>query len=58
MNNTCTCNCIEAPDLSWIGAVTFVVLVCIGVLWWCKIRRFKTYVHMVPPEEQEPTPTQ
>lgn len=48
-NNTCHCDCSMDPNLSWVGAIAFAVLVSIALVWYYSTRR-KNYVH-VPPED-------
>ena len=37
------------PNLSWVGAIAFAVLVSIALVWYYSTRR-RNYVH-VPPED-------
>ena len=37
------------PNLSWLGAIAFAVLVSIALVWYYSTRR-RNYVH-VPPED-------
>ena len=48
-NNTCHCDCSMDPNLSWVGAIAFAVLVSIALVWYYSTRR-RNYVH-VPPED-------
>lgn len=49
-NNTCSCNCFVDPDLSWVGAVAFLILISIALVWYF-VRHPKRYI-IVPPEEE------
>lgn len=53
MNNTCTCSCFVDPDLSWVGAIAFLILIIIAVVWYYskRINKYK----IIPPEDRAAT---
>ena len=54
-NNTCTCSCFVDPDLSWVGAIAFLILIIIAAVWYYSTRR-RRYV-LAPPEDAVPIET-